>query len=86
MPIGQLGAHLHHIRMALLPKLLLLLGFAKSHLGGPDLLLVDAYQTLVVHDIVICLHHRQTDICLYLPLLRLADREACLGYFQIVDS
>ena len=74
MPVGQLGAHLHHVSMTLLPKFLLLLGFAESHLGGPDLFLVDAYQTLVVHDIVICLHHRQADVSLDLPLLRLTDR------------
>ena len=83
---GELGFHLHHVGVALLPELLLPFGDMKRFRGGFDLLFENFGEPAVVDHIAVGLHGAQADVVPYALLLADAHRDGGFRYPEVVDG
>ena len=84
--VGEVGIHLHNIRVTLLSKFLLTAGFCERFLGDLDLSLVDVGQLTVIEHVAVGFHRGEADVSLNLVFLRVAKSDGSLGDLHIVHG
>ena len=84
LTVCQIGLHLNHISMSLLPQLFLTAGFGQRLLGHRHLLLINVAEALVVHHVVVRLHNSQANISFHLLLLGVGNQHSRLRNLVVI--
>ena len=84
LAVGEVGLHLDHVGVSLLPQLLLPFCLGERLPSHGHLLLIHIAKTLVIHHIVVRLHHGQANVCFNLFLLRIGNQHPRLGNLVVV--